>query len=176
MRHLLLALLGGQGAYGYELKQSLDHEFGDLLPALNAGQIYMTLRRLERDGLVTSSAVSGDSRGKRVYRLTGSGRSALADWVERPIPAERFKDQFLMKLVVVASAGLAAPQRLIGLQRREYLRSLGSLDEWLDQRLADGDSTLAAELLVEGAVLHLKADLEWLDLIEQRLEETGAYA
>ena len=50
MRELFLALLSGERAHGYELKQSLEQEFGDLLPALNAGQIYTTLGRLERDG------------------------------------------------------------------------------------------------------------------------------
>ena len=172
MRHLLLAMLAGPGAYGYELKQSLEHEFADVLPALNRGQIYMTLGRLERDGLVTAEAVAGDSRGKRVYQLTESGRTELTDWIGRPIPAERFKDQFFMKFVVVAAAGLSTPRRLIGLQRREYLRTLRELDTRLDA----GDQTLASELLVEGAVLHLKADLEWLDLIEQRMEDQGAYA
>lgn len=165
-------MLAGHGAYGYELKQSLEHEFADVLPALNRGQIYMTLGRLERDGLVTAEAVRDDSRGKRVYQLTESGRTALADWIGRPIPAERFKDQFFMKFVVVAAAGLATPRRMIGLQRREYLRTLRDLDARLDA----ADRTLASELVVEGAVLHLKADLEWLDLIEQRMEEQGAYA
>ena len=78
MRELFLALLSGEGAHGYELKQSLKQEFGDLLPALNAGQIYVTLGRLERDGLVVGQAVPGDSRGKRVYELTEAGRAALA--------------------------------------------------------------------------------------------------
>jgi DNA-binding PadR family transcriptional regulator len=172
MKHLVLALLAGGGAYGYELKQSLDDEFGDLLPALNPGQIYMTLGRLDRDGLVAARSVPGDSRGKRIYRLTESGRAELAEWVERPIAAEGFKDEFFMKLVVVAAAGLATARRLISVQRREYLRSLRDIDARLDA----GDTTMAADLLAEGAVLHLKADLEWLDLIEQRMTERGAYA
>ena len=85
MRELFLALLSDERAHGYELKQSLEHEFGELLPALNAGQIYSTLARLERDGLVVGTAVPGDSRGKRVYELTEAGRDALAAWVELPI-------------------------------------------------------------------------------------------
>jgi DNA-binding PadR family transcriptional regulator len=109
----------------------LEHEFGRLLPALNAGQIYSTLARLERDGLIVAPSVAGDSRRKRVYELTESGRAALASRIETPVPGPRLKDEFFMKFVVAAAG-------------------------------------LAAELLVEGAVLHLKADLEWLDLIEQR--------
>jgi DNA-binding PadR family transcriptional regulator len=165
MRELFLALLAADRGHGYELKQSLEQEFGELLPALNAGQIYTTLARLERDDLVVGQSVAGDSRRKRVYELTERGRAALAAWIETPVPGTRLKDEFFMKLVVVASAGLAEPRTVIDGQRREYMQSLRDLDALL---AANGKST-AAELLVEGAVLHLKADLEWLDLNEQRL-------
>jgi DNA-binding PadR family transcriptional regulator len=165
MRELFLALLAGERGYGYELRQALQQEFGELLPALNAGQIYSTLARLERDGLVVGQSVAGDSRRKRVYELTEDGRAALAEWIETPVPGARLKDEFFMKLVVVASAQLAEPQALIDAQRREYWQTLRDLDALL----ADNGKGVAGELLVEGAVLHAKADLEWLDLIEQRL-------
>ena len=165
MRELFLAMLSDDRAHGYELKQSLEHEFGDLLPALNAGQIYSTLARLERDGLVVGTAVPGDSRGKRVYELTDAGRAALAAWIELPVSGRRLKDEFFMKFAVAASAGLTEPAVLIDRQRREYLQSLRDLDA----RLASGVDKVAGELLIEGAVLHLKADLEWLELIEERM-------
>jgi DNA-binding PadR family transcriptional regulator len=165
MRELFLALLAGESGHGYELKQTLEQEFGPLLPALNAGQIYSTLARLERDGLIVGHGVAGDSRRKRVYELTESGRAALASWIETPVAGTRLKDEFFMKFAVVVAAGLAEPRTLIDSQRREYLQSLRDLDA----RLAANGHRLAAELLVEGAVLHLKADLEWLDLIEHRL-------
>jgi DNA-binding PadR family transcriptional regulator len=163
-RELFLALLSGERAHGYELKQAIEQEFGDLLPALNAGQIYVTLGRLERDGLVVGQAVPGDSRGKRVYELTEAGRAALAAWIELPVSGRRLKDEFFMKLIVVASAQLAQPKQLIEGQRREYLQSLRDLNALLE---SNGKGP-AAELLVEGAILHLRADLEWLEMIEQR--------
>jgi DNA-binding PadR family transcriptional regulator len=165
MRELFLALLSDERAHGYELKQSLEQEFGDLLPALNAGQIYTTLARLERDGLVVGQAVPGDSRGKRVYELTDAGRSALAAWIELPVSGRRLRDEFFMKLVVLASARLADPKRLVDGQRGEYLQSLRDLNALLE---TNGRAP-AADLLIEGAILHVKADLEWLELIEQRL-------
>ena len=165
MRELFLALLAGERGYGYELGQALQQEFGELLPALNAGQIYSTLARLERDGLVVGESVAGDGRRKRLYELTDDGRSELARWIETPVPGARLKDEFFMKLVVVASARLAEPRTVIEGQRREYLQTLRDLDALLT---ANGKG-VAAELLVEGAMLHAKADLEWLDLIEQRL-------
>ena len=161
-----------RAGYGYEIKQTLEQEFGEPLPALNAGQIYSTLARLERDGLVVGQSVDGDNRRKRVYELTESGRAALADWIEMPVPGTRLKDEFFMKLVILASAGLADPKALIAGQRREYLQSLRDLDAML----ATDGARPAAELLAEGAVLHLKADLEWLDLIEQRLPMRGESA
>jgi len=165
MKELFLALLSGDHAHGYELKRALEHEFGSLLPALNAGQIYTTLARLERDGLVVGDTVEGDSRGKRVYRLTEAGRALLAEWIETPAPGRRLKDEFFMKLIVASSARLAEPEQLIELQRQEYLQSLRDLNSVLE---ANGQGP-AADLLVEGAILHLKADLEWLELIERRL-------
>ena len=170
MRELFLALLAADPGHGYELKQTLEQQFGELLPAVNAGQIYSTLARLKRDGLVVGKSVAGDRRRKRLYELTEAGRVALTRWIETPVPGTRLKDEFFMKFVVVASARLAEPKTLIEGQRREYLKSLRDLDALLD---ADGKG-LAAELLVEGAVLHAKADLEWLDLIEQRLTRQEA--
>jgi len=167
MRELFLTLLTGRSAYGYELRQTLEREFGDLLPSLNAGQIYTTLARLERDGLIVGRDVPADTRGKRVYTLTDAGRAVLAEWIETPVPGARLKDEFFMKLVLVAGSGLAEPRKLLEGQRREYLQSLRDLDGLLETRA----KSATAELLVEGAILHLKADLEWLDMIEQRIPE-----
>ena len=167
MRELFLTLLTSGSAYGYELRQTLDHAFGDLLPTLNGGQIYTTLARLERDGLIVGRDVVGDTRGKRVYTLTDAGRAVLSEWIETPIPGTRLRDEFFMKLVLVAGAGLAEPRKLLDVQRREYLQSLRDLDGLLQTRA----KSAIAELLVEGAILHVKADLEWLDMIEQRILE-----
>jgi DNA-binding PadR family transcriptional regulator len=172
MKEVVLALLHGGGAHGYEVKQTLDGKFGDLLPALNPGQIYTTLARLARDELVSSEPVAGDARGKRVYRLTAAGQAVLDDWVNRPVPGMRLKSEFLMKLVAVAAARLMEPSQLIEDQRHEYLQSLRDLDGLL----SSGKYGATAQLLVEGSILHLRADLEWLDQIEAQLVENGVIA
>jgi DNA-binding PadR family transcriptional regulator len=169
MREVFMALLAGGGGHGYELRQSLEQEFGSLLPELNSGQVYSTLQRLERDGLVEGESVADDSRGKKVYRLTDRGREALDAWVGVPVPGARLKEEFFIKFVVATSVGLADPAALIESQRMEYLQSLRDLDA----RLAANGHGPTAELLVEGAVLHLKADLDWLELIERRLGRTS---
>jgi DNA-binding PadR family transcriptional regulator len=125
---------------------------------------------LERDGLIIGLDVIGDSRGKRVYELTEAGRAELAKWIDTPVPGGRIKDEFFMKFVVVTSAGLAEPRTLVEQQRREYLQSLRDLDGQLETN----HKSAAVELLIEGAILHLKADLEWLDLIEQRIAKDSA--
>jgi DNA-binding PadR family transcriptional regulator len=165
MREIFLTLLSRRGAYGYELRQAVEREFPDLLPAMNAGQIYTTLARLERDGLVVGRDIVEDSRGKRVYDITDAGRAVLAEWIASPVPGTRLKDDFFMKFVMVVASELAEPRALLDGQRREYLQSLRDLDGLLESR----PESATTELLVEGAILHLKADLEWLDLIEQRV-------
>src|SRR4051794_30642755 len=108
MRFPLLALLATGPAHGYELKQALEQRFGSVLPPLNAGQIYTTLSRLERDDLVQDSAVEQNGRpNKRVYELTEKGQKELDGWIGDATPATRLKDDFFMKLVLARSAGIA---------------------------------------------------------------------
>ena len=163
MRYPFLALLALGPAHGYELKQSLERSFGALLPPLNAGQVYTTLARLERDGFVSPDDVLDDSRGKRIYTITPTGRAALEEWVEQPTPGARLKDEFFTKLVLAGLTELSDPQVLIDRQRREYLQSLRDLE----QGAVNG--SVVGRLLIEGAVLHLQADLAWLDLCERHL-------
>jgi DNA-binding PadR family transcriptional regulator len=166
MRFPLLALLAAGPAHGYELKQALEQRFGAVLAPLNAGQIYTTLQRLERDGLVDDDAVAQNGRpNKRVYRLTDQGRTELRSWVADSTPATRLKDDFFIKLVLAEAAGIADPLELIDRQRSAYLQALRSLDDVA----ADTNGDVTAALLVEGAALHLEADLKWLDLCERRL-------
>jgi len=166
MRFPLLALLANGPAHGYELKSAMEQRFGAVLPPLNAGQIYTTLARLQRDGLVDDDAVAQNGRpNKRVYRLTEQGRVELRGWVADSTPQTRLKDDFFIKLVLARAAQIADPLELIDRQRAAYLQALRDLDDVAAQ--ANGDETAA--LLVEGAALHLEADLKWLDLCEQRM-------
>ena len=163
MRYPFLALLADGPSHGYELKLALERRFGTVLPPLNAGQVYTTLGRLERDGLVRGADVAGDTRQKRVYELTDAGRDALADWVAAPATATRLRDEFFLKLVLAGLTGITDPRALIERQRREYLQALRDLAG------AATNGNEAGSLLAEGAALHLEADLKWLDLCQERL-------
>jgi DNA-binding PadR family transcriptional regulator len=163
MREALLGLLAKEPAHGYELKQALEAEFGELRPAVNIGQVYATLTRLERAGLVRSTAIAQGSRpDKKVFELTAAGHKELQRWVDDLVPAARVRDEFFTKLVLAARARLADPVVLIDRQRRAYLRRLRQLGD-----LAEDARGLAARLAVEGAVLHLQADLKWLERCEE---------
>jgi DNA-binding PadR family transcriptional regulator len=167
MRHEVLALLSTGPAHGYELKGGVEQARGRISQPLNIGQIYTTLGRLERDRLVEGTDSDDDGRARRIYRLTDAGRKALESWIEAPTEQSRLKDEFFQKLMLVSSLKLADPLALLDRQRAEYLRALRAVQELA--LAADGD--LASELLLEGASLHLQADLTWLDTCEQRIRE-----
>jgi DNA-binding PadR family transcriptional regulator len=160
VQEVLLALLVQTSAHAYELRARLALALGPLSGALNEGQVYVTLGRLEKSELVTSTRVGQtDRRDRRVYELTAAGRERVLGWLEdvswpKPAPAE-----FHLKLVAAASAGLADPVRIVDLQRRELLSGLREAQR---AALAEPVGSVAG-LLLEGVVLRLQADLRWLE-------------
>ena len=170
MRNALLALLAAGTAYGYELKQAIDSLFKAVWPPINIGQIYSTLQRLERDGLVVSKTVEQEKRPSRnVYQITDAGRQVLEEWFSAPATGPRLRDDFFVKLVLAKSSGTADPIELIRHQVLEYFQTLSDL-ETLGQQSEDGDGRMR-QLLVEGAALHIQADIRWMELCEQALLE-----
>jgi DNA-binding PadR family transcriptional regulator len=163
----LLALLAKDPAHGYELKARLEQTFGDAYPSPNIGQIYLTLQRLERSGLVRSQdVVQSDRPNKRVYELTPKGQEALTAWVEEPSDGPRVRDDFFMKLVLGPQAGIADRLSLINRQRRYYLGQMRSLSVLAEE--GSGHDKFGG-LLIEGAMLHLQADLDWLERCQGEL-------
>jgi DNA-binding PadR family transcriptional regulator len=163
MRYPVLASLATAPAHGYEIKRGLEERFGSAVAPLNVGQVYTTLQRLQRDDLVEDAQVAPDGgRDRRVYRLTAAGRRALEEWVGTASGPTRLRDDFFMKLVFAREIGLAEPGELIGRQRALYLSALADLE----RVLADGGEDPTTALVVEGAALHLEADLKWLDRCE----------
>ena len=167
MKYPLLALLAAGPAHGYELKQSFEGRFGAVWPPVNIGQIYATLQRLERDHLVRGSEVEQSGRpAKNVYEITEAGYHALAEWLQEASTAPRIRDEFFMKLVLASLGGVADPQTLLDRQRQVFLQELRDLN---DLAIRAGAAEPVTTLLIEGATLHLQADLKWLDLCEESL-------
>lgn len=167
LKHTLLGLLVQEPRHGYELKNAFETMLGGTWP-LNIGQVYTTLNRLERDGLVESEVIAQELLPDRiVYSITKTGREALADWLGKPARETiRLKDEFFVKLLVHQLVGSSGALALIWQQRQVNMRTLAQLTALLS------DSTLdpATRLLIEGAILHVEADLRWLDLCEERLK------
>ena len=167
MRPHLLALLAKEPAHGYELKQALEQTFGTAYPSPNIGQIYVTLGRLEKDGLVRAIDVEQSNRpNKKVYYLTAEGRELLHTWVEEPTEGPRVRDEFFMKLVLAPLTGIADQMSLINRQRRHYLGLMRDLNDLAD---TTDPANRVAPLLIEGAMLHLQADLDWLERCQEEL-------
>ena len=160
VQEVLLALLAGEASHGYQLRARLALALGPLAGALNDGQVYVTLNRLEKSGLLASTRVGqADRPDRKVYELTPAGRERVATWLNdtswpKPAPAE-----FHLKLVAAAAAGLADPVGIVDRQRRELLTGLAQAQR---AALAEPNGSVAA-LLLEGVVLRLQADLRWLE-------------
>jgi DNA-binding PadR family transcriptional regulator len=172
VREVLLGLLHKEPSHGYELKLAIESIFGELWPEVNIGQIYQTLGRLERVGLVRSATVAqGNRPDKRVYELTVAGRQELQRWIDEPLPVVRVRDTFFSKLLVAWKTRLTDPVVLIDQQRRAYLRQLRELGE-----LAETTTSLVGRLAAEAAALHVQADLKLLEFCEQAVGagDTGA--
>ncbi|WP_217561237.1 PadR family transcriptional regulator [Streptomyces sp. GbtcB6] len=169
MRLPLLALLARGPAHGYELKQDLEQLLGSAYPQPNIGQVYVTLGRLEKQGLIEGEDVEQSSRpNKKVYHLTEAGQDELRAWFEKPEDEPRVRDEFFMKLALAPRTGLADQIALINRQRRQYLTTMRSLSKLA---AAENRDNRIAHLLIEGAMLHLQADLDWLERCQEELED-----
>ena len=166
MRQQLLALLARQPAYGYELKQALEQTFGAAYPQPNIGQIYVTLGRLEKGGQIQGQEVAQDGRpDKKVYEITDAGLAEVEAWANEPTDGPRVRDEFFMKLVLAPGTALIDQLTLINNQRRHCLTTMRGLNRLAAQ---DQDNRVS-QLLIEGAVLHLQADLDWLERCQEEL-------
>ncbi len=161
----MLALLAKEPAHGYELRHRLARALGPLGEVLNPGQVYVTLSRMERAGLVRGDQVEQSAApDKKVYEATPAGRDHLAAWLADSSWPKVAPAEFHLKLVAAAATGLADPSALIDLQRRELLRRLRKV-----QRLVEEDpGDLDGMLLLEGTALRLQADVRWLEACERR--------
>jgi DNA-binding PadR family transcriptional regulator len=165
VQEVVLAMLAKEPSHGYELRARLREALGPIGDAMNAGQIYVTLGRLEKAGLVASEREPGlaDRPDRKVYELTAAGQQRVAGWLVEvswpgPAPAE-----FHLKLVAAAAGRLADPLAIVDAQRRELLRLLRDTHH---AALAESPGS-AAGLLLEGVALRLQADLRWLEACEQ---------
>jgi len=152
--------------YGYQLRSEFEASTGTTWP-LNIGQVYTTLSRLERDGLVEAIGES-DTEGRVTYRITPAGRASLDDWFASPVAYERRgRDELAIKLAMALTTPGVDAHRVIQTQRTATLRSLQDLTRL--KAGSDPASDAAWLLVLESMIFQAEAEVRWLDHCELRV-------
>src|SRR5213082_2394771 len=147
VQNAILALLAERPRHGYELRDLFEAALGGHWE-LNSGQIYSSLERLSRDGLVVEESIEkGGGPDKRLWALTGEGERELEGWLDSPVPREyRLRDEFYLKLMLVLVTRPARARNVLMVQRRELFRELHDLTA--RRNLLDPKQQLAHILLL----------------------------
>jgi DNA-binding PadR family transcriptional regulator len=166
--HTLLGLLETGPRHGYDLKRGYDERFGHDRP-LHYGQVYATLSRLLKSGLVEVDGVTpGDGPDRKRYAITAAGVTDVERWLAQPERPELYLQSGLYtKLVVALLTGRPAAD-ILDRQRAEHLTAMRALT----RRKLDGD--LADQLVCDHALFHLEADLRFLETAAARLDALAA--
>lgn len=166
----LLALINRAPAYGYELHALLETALGEPW-SINIGQVYSTLSRLERDGLIKHCFIADNGDSERtVYEITASGKTELNRWLREPVSRQDWlRDEFFSKLLLSLQVDDVLIGDVIQSQRRRLLKEMHDLIQIRTE--IDAEKELPWLLILEFAIIHLEADLKWLELSETRLDE-----
>lgn len=168
VRQSLLAILDQGPCYGYQLRSEFDRRTGSTWP-LNVGQIYNTLERLERDGLVSRD--DADDQGHVFWRITDQGSEAVASWLSSPVErGQGTRDELAIKLALAATLPGVDVTSVIQTQRRASLTQLQALQRTKHAGAApENPEELAWSLVVDSMIFAAEAEVRWLDHTEQRL-------
>jgi DNA-binding PadR family transcriptional regulator len=162
--YALLGVLASGPAHGYDLKHEHDQRFPGAKP-LAYGQVYSSLGRLERDGLVEvveTSQAGGPER--TVYALTAAGQQALTEWLTSPEPAGPYPaDELVRKTVTALHVGRDAAD-FLGRQREAHLARMREL-----VGVQAGLKEPEARIAIDHTIYHLDADLRWLETATARV-------
>src|SRR5262245_39763151 len=169
VKHGLLALLEHGSRYGYQLRAEFEHATGGTWP-LNIGQVYTTLARLERDGLVR--ALPESDGGQRPYEITGDGKVELTLWFATPISqADRPRDELAIKLALALTTPGVDVRGVVQTQRTATMRTL---QEYTRLKNTAGAGDLAWRLVLDAMVFRAEAEVRWLDHCEASLARYGS--
>ncbi|WP_205472629.1 PadR family transcriptional regulator [Nocardioides sp. SYSU D00038] len=170
VRFALLALLEQGPKYGYQLRSEFEQRTGSTWP-LNVGQVYTTLTRLERDGLVEGAG--SDEQGHVVYRVTDAGRDEVATWFTTPVArTQPPRDELAIKLALAVTVPGVDVGTVIQQQRSATIRALQDYTRLKRQEPLD----LAWSLVLESLVFAAEAEVRWLDHCEARVRRAAAEA
>ncbi|MBH5336755.1 PadR family transcriptional regulator [Streptomyces pactum] len=163
--HALLGLLETGPRHGYDLKRAFDERFGHDRP-LHYGQVYSTMSRLLKNGLVEVDGIEpGEGPERKRYAITDAGVTDVERWLAQPEKPEPYLQSTLYTKVVLALLTGREAGDVLDVQRATHLRLMRDLT----QRKRNGD--LADQLICDHALFHLEADLRWLELTTARLDQ-----
>ncbi len=139
----------------------------DVKPA----QIYSTLARLQESGHIVEEIDGTDGEGadRRVYAITEKGQTDLVAWFNTPVTREHQRDEVFAKLMLAIATDVAKPRHVLQIQRARLYQDLHALT--VQRSKVDPQKDLAHILLLDSAVMHIEADLRWLDMVDARLDE-----
>ena len=170
VRHALLALLSERPMYGLQLRQEFEERTGEVWP-LNVGQVYTTLQRLERDGLVESDETTEDGPQKG-FRITVAGEEELATWLRTPPDlSSPPRDELVMKILIALHLPGVDVHAVVQAHRR-YLVQL--MQEWTRLKEYSADRDLGFALVVDAELFRLDAVVRWLDSADGRIKRAQA--
>jgi DNA-binding PadR family transcriptional regulator len=169
VRHALLALLSEGPKYGLQLREEFEASTGEVWP-LNVGQVYTTLQRLERDGLVESDGSGGEGPQKG-FQITEEGQRELVEWLRTPPDlSSPPRDELVMKILVAVRLPGTDVTEVIQSHRR-YLVQL--MQQWTRIK-EDGDDDLGLALAVDAELFRLDSVIRWLDAADARIRRVAA--
>jgi DNA-binding PadR family transcriptional regulator len=170
VRHAVLALLSEGPQYGLRLREEFEHRTGEVWP-LNVGQVYTTLQRLGRDGLVESDG-SAEDGPQKAFRITPDGERELAGWLRTPPDlSSPPRDELVMKVLIAVRVPGTDPHEVIQAHRR-YLVQL--MQQWTRIKDDEARGALGLALAVDAELLRLDSVIRWLDVADARLERAEA--
>lgn len=164
----LLAILEERPGYGLQLKNRFEGRTGGVWP-LNVGQVYTTLHRLQRDGLV-AVRIDEDAKGHKFYEITEQGRATLGRWFDEPAGGAPSREELVLKLVMVARRSEVDGSRVIQAERRHAVELLQDYTRL--KRDAPADADLGWLFLLDSLIFQAEDRIRWLDACEARLLPT----
>jgi DNA-binding PadR family transcriptional regulator len=167
IRQGILAMLAEGPRHGYQLRIDFEERTGQTWP-LNIGQVYTTLSRLERDGLVIALDGGSDDSHKR-YGITDQGRADLASWFSTPVHREdRPRDELAIKLAMASELEGTDLHAVVQAQRTDTMRALQDYTR-LRRQHKDDDEGISWPIVLDSLIFATEAEIRWLDACEERL-------
>jgi DNA-binding PadR family transcriptional regulator len=167
VRHALLALLSEEPKYGLQLRQEFEAGTGEVWP-LNVGQVYTTLQRLERDGLVESDDADDDGPQKR-FRITTEGNEELGTWLRTPPDlSSPPRDELVIKVLVALRVPGVDVHDVVQLHRRHLVELM---QQWTRIK-EDADEDVSLALVLDAELFRLDSVIRWLDAADGRLKRS----